>query len=335
MNKKAQLSLQFNWIFILIIGVAILAFFLVTIRSQSKSADMDLTADIMKNLDTVIKSAEASTGAEKIIHTPSLRMNFVCDNLPLNNIISTYTIGGFSDNDLTYDMIFTQEELSGNQLISWTQSWNMPFRIALFQYLTTKRSLFIIVNNTGTPAAAIYINKTLPKNIQKIIVNPSDSLSNYTGFDYYKIIELGMEHVGAGKPPGMYHTVYFEEVGKLKSEGKVHFSIDVTEEGISAYNGPAMLFGAIFAQDMSFYECTSKKALARLKLLMNLTKQRTLELSTESTNAECKSIYDSALIEISALESITEFTPSSYGKTINIKNRNERLIRGDNCALIY
>lgn len=324
--RKGQLAVQFNWIFVFIIGAVILIFFLTVVKNQTKEADYELAGDIIKNLETVIKSSELSAGSVKTIKIPNVKINFICEEG-----LSKYDIGGYISHDIPYDIIFSQKELRGRALISWTLSWDVPFRIAFFQYLTTKRAQYIIINDTnGDLAEELF--EMLPSNMTKIIVESSATIVD-NNYDYYKIINF------EGTP--------------LPSEPafEVHnLTLSTTDfnSGIMIFDGEELtilnketLFGAIFAHDVGFYNCTMNKAFKRLGTLMNLNYERVHNLSLEAGErasiSTCQATYELAETYI---QNINDSARSSDASTIRenaryLKTANERLIRGRNCPLIY
>ena len=55
---KGQVEVQFNWIFVLIVGVIILSFFVAMAMSQKKSAEQGLNAIIMKRMQTALNGVQ-------------------------------------------------------------------------------------------------------------------------------------------------------------------------------------------------------------------------------------------------------------------------------------
>jgi len=331
--KKGQIEIQFNWIFIFIVGVIILIFFLFVIRSQTKSADIELAGDIIKNLDTVVKSAQTTVDAEKIIAMPNVKISFICE--PDTNI-SFYDLGNGVKKDTPYDIIFSQEKLSGYELISWTQSWDVPFRIATFQYLTTKRAQFIIVNDTGTFAEEL--NKSLPKGMNKLFINPNDNIVD-NNYDYYKIIEFdGSKHTGDKPTKNVHKIIIHINSGQstIDSYGTVKF--DEPDVPIINFVKKASLFGAIFSEDADFYNCTMNKAFDRFEILMKLQHNRTGEIKDKlpAEMASCRNIFIVSGSDMDSLSSKKLVDAANiFEGSKKIMRANENLIRGKNCPLIY
>jgi hypothetical protein len=332
--KRAQLNLQFNWIFVLIVGAIILAFFLLVIRYQTSGADIELAAEIVKNLETVVKSTEQVEGSLKELSIPDVKIEFVCER----EGISFYDIGSGGRKDIPYDIIFTQGELRGRELISWTQSWDVPFRIAMFQYLTTNNAKFVIVNDGAGPKAEELFG-ILPSNITKEVIEQTEDVED-DNHDFYKIIHFEGEVLS----PEQYDELPEERVNiitidanTLDSYGEIFFN----KEGEHiTYLKKEMLLGAIFSEDAEFYECTMNKAYQRMKTLMVLNYNRTENLSNEITDTKCSALYLWNLEDTNRILSLIDNPEydnvmEMYEKSERIARTNQNLIRGKSCPLIY
>lgn len=324
--KKGQISAQFTWIFVFIVGAIMLVFFLTIVKSQTKEANYELAGEIVKNLDTVIKSSEQSLSSEKVVGLPDITINFVCDGK-----VSFYDIGDGITEDTPNDVIFSQGELRGRQLVIWTQSWKMPFRIATFQYLSTRNHKFVIVNDTGRYSEELY--DLLPGNITKDLIEPNEDIMD-DNYDSYRIVEFkGSEHT-ANVPSGTSNlTIEVKGVG-LDSYGNLTFN----NENKTNYLKQESLFGAIFSDGKVFYECTMDKAFNRMKTLMTLSLNRTENLSQEITRQSCNTSYDFVKDSIND-DMLGDLDLSNsqrlYESSQRIKADNERLMRGETCPLIY
>ncbi|MFC2135433.1 hypothetical protein ACFLTH_12540 [Bacteroidota bacterium] len=331
--EKGQISLQFNWIFILAVGIIILIFFLIVVKNQTKNADYELSGDILRNLDTVVKSSEHVEGTFKRIKIPDSVIVFECET---ETNISFYNIGNGIRKDIPYDIIFSQRELKGTELMSITKSWDVPFRIAMFQYLTTKKAQFLIVEDTGGLAQELF--DLLPENISKKMIETNDIVED-NNYDYYKIIQfeeslLPSENIRA--PADRVHTITISPALGLDSYGTVKFDETTTH----SYLKLASLFGAIFAHDADIYECTMNKAFQRFETLINLTSSRMAELKTTETDGQCISLLTWGEEDLDNILSNIQNNGLSSADTIYISSNslergNHNLIRGKNCPLVY
>lgn len=325
--KKAQISIQLNWIFVFIVGAVILLFFVMVVQSQTKDADFELAGALINNLDTVIKSSEQSSGSLKLIQIPDITIEFVCEP-----DISFYDIGNGVKKDTPYDIIFSQSNLRGHELISWTRSWDVPFRIGFFQYLTTKRTLFIIVDD-GLNDFSEQLYDALPTNISKILIDPVDNIEE-KNYDHYKIIEfLDDEHIGNININANKVRKITINTTDIDSYGEITFDDDKTHKFLKKES----LFGAIFSEDAAFYECTMNKSFQRLNTLMTLNQNRIENLSNSVTDISCRTFYSWALDEIQTITNNPTLanTIAIYQNSANLEQDNDNLMRAKKCPLIY
>lgn len=329
--SRAQISVQFNWIFVIIIGGIILMFFLTVIKSQVKTADIELAGDILRSLDTIIKSSEQKPDSTNVIRIPNVPLNFVCEPG-----LSYYNIGSGGQNDITYDIIFSQKRLSGKTLISWTQSWDVPFRIAIFQYLTTMNARFIVVDNdeSNEDSIAKELYYLLPGNISKELIQQNGEVKDFN-YDYYKIIQFEGKKLFSGNvkaPANLVHTITIKTEKGLDSHGTIIFE----EEGETVdFVKKEALLGAIFSDDSEYYECTMDKAYERLDLLMKLNEKRVSALLEAKIDTECETYYQWANNYFNNIRNSGNDVKTIYDNSKSLKSDNENLIRGPDCPLIY
>ncbi|MFH1770458.1 MAG: hypothetical protein ABH828_02775 [archaeon] len=330
--EKGQISVQFNWIFVIIIGGVILLFFLGIIRAQVKESDYELTGDILRNLDTIVKSSEQKPDSTNVIKIPEIPLNFVCEPG-----ISYYNIGSGGQNDITYDIIFAQKKMTGKTLVSWTQSWDVPFRIAIFQYLTTKNARFIVVDDSqliGDGSLADQLYELLPENISKEIIPREREVKDFN-YDYYKIIQFEGKKLSNSKikvPENLVYIITINVDKGLNSYGTITFEKEGETVGFVKKEA---LLGAIFSDDAAYYNCTMEKAYERLDLLMKLNKERVSALEKAKEDTECETYYTWANQYFNSIRFPSEGVKTIYEKSENLKSDNENLIRGPDCPLIY
>ena len=120
--KKAQIDMQFNWIFVIIIGAVLLGFFFTAIMSASKSSDQKISVSLAKHFETIIFSAGQKSGTLKTYQTPPVTLHFTCDD---GQGLYNYYVGDLKARDTKYDLIFAPDSLTGNSVITWTQKWKV------------------------------------------------------------------------------------------------------------------------------------------------------------------------------------------------------------------
>ena len=79
-SRKAQVETQFNWIFILIVGAIILAFFTYIVIKQKAASDAKIAGKISQQLNTILVGAKVSSGTVQDIPTPEVSIHFTCND---------------------------------------------------------------------------------------------------------------------------------------------------------------------------------------------------------------------------------------------------------------
>ena len=161
--KKAQVEAQFNWIFILIAGGLILAFFSYVVIKQKAASEIKLAGKITKQLNTVLTGAKVSSGATELIPISKADIRFSCND---------YYIGAASQR-LGNRVVFAPEFINSDKIITWALDWNLPFKVNTFLYLTSPLTRYIVIGDSSTILTKI--NNSLPDTLNKdYFVDASD-----------------------------------------------------------------------------------------------------------------------------------------------------------------
>ncbi|MBI2131191.1 hypothetical protein HYU10_05500 [Candidatus Woesearchaeota archaeon] len=89
-SRKSAVEMQFNWLFVMIIGGIILVTFLGFAMKQ-RDVSEDLTkSSIASSLDAIISSAQSSSGEVSVIKVPDEEMTFECNRIAVGNAAKQY-----------------------------------------------------------------------------------------------------------------------------------------------------------------------------------------------------------------------------------------------------
>jgi len=354
--KKAQLSTQFAWIFILLAGAIILIFFLSLVYKERAISETKLSVSVLTQLETIFAGAELSTGSTGsgagtvlIIDTPRLELSFTCDETDY----SSYTLEGTNfDKETPFQVIFAPNILKGKQFLSWTLEWSAPFKVTNFLSLTDPNIKYVFVD-PSTPSA-LEILETFPPEMTSETIN---SLSNFQkSKGYHKIrfiffnqfdntqelpkiskeIDVSAIRIQGTEDGG---TIYFYE--RETNLGKSY----LIEKGFVPYIDPPSLYGAFFTQDITSYKCTMKKAIKRLNLVSQVYQQRQEDLKnytqTHSTLCDYRLYHTDPADPLPSIVTHSKScidlnTCINYIKTdiTGIINKQDIVIRGS-CPHIY
>lgn len=207
--NKAQLQIQFNWIFVIIIGSVFLLFFFGIINQQSKTTDERISISQSKLFETVITATGQKVGTLKEYSLPGLDVKFECD-------VASNSYGYYVENlparDTKYDVMFTRNHLVGNDIQTWTQIWEVPFKAATFLYITNSKQGYIFYNYSAFNSNSLGASNDFedlyddfPKNISVELIDSKDKQTGKTTF---------VDVMGRNYESNTYVFLYGEEFRK-------------------------------------------------------------------------------------------------------------------------
>lgn len=374
LNKKAVVEVQFNWIFVMIAGAVILAFFAfvaVKMRGTSESKADVLVANM---LESVLMGTKVSAGAETRITLPKKDVKFDCRG---------YTIRG-KHTSLSKLSLFSPGLIKGKEIVFKTHGWKVPFRVTNFMYITSPQVRYIFVFNDiddGSAAKGIYDD--MPGGVKKEIYYDDDGFksesidgwdvslvdnewkdkNNYKikfivfdngGFDINRITDPHLSDIKKTKSYDITAIVVNKGEAGDYTKGEISFFVSKPDKGgfdgdISGgdnkvnYYKNATLFGAIFAKDKEMYECVMEKEFEKLNNVAEVLEKRSEKLIAEKytdPNSECYKAHSAAESALSTLSDL-QYNPNWLSTFIGTGNPISTLIIKNNdaqkrsCALIY
>src|SRR3989344_4958458 len=155
--SKKGFEVQFNWIFVLIAGTAIILFFSLVVVKLKGISETSRQGDIVKGIETLITSASVSVDTTNVVEVPESEIKVDCTSVSSGSVTKQYQ-------NLLF---FSPSSINGNRIVMQTLAFNAPFRSSGLLYASSDRLKYVIV---GDNDAAKYINKTLPKELNREIV---------------------------------------------------------------------------------------------------------------------------------------------------------------------
>jgi hypothetical protein len=333
MNKKG-FEMQFNWIFVLIAGAAILLFFAVVVVRQKSVAETSAKATVLKSIEAIIAGAGVSTDTSNTVSIPNSDIEVSCNRISLGAVSKQYQ----------NMILFAPGLVKGDKLITQTLSFSTPYRSTNLLYMTSSRIRYIIIGSSGL---AKEINKTLPSELKKEFYPSVPDIKNSNNYKVRFIIFGDMMEFPEqlAKMPDFDVTAI--RVNGNAEKGILEFwqkdGISWQAKGSSAYLGKSSLIGAVYADTFEAYECGMKNAFSRLSLVTKVYIGRTANLGKESSSSakqlRCSQIYNSAAAHLNGIFSASSrFTMenvdsiSSSAKLLAKENKEAQL---HSCTLIY
>ena len=331
MSKRGAIEVQFNWIFVLIAGAVILAFFVSVVMKQKALADDKASVIILNKLETILTGAKESTGTVNIIEIPNRNVEFEC---------GLYRVGNAHVN-IEDKILFSPDLIKGKKLILWALDWSIPFKITNFLYVTHPEVRYIVVG-TDPLANQIYTD-WLPDDpsFNKEITNDVSSISDLNNYRV-KLIFVNGDSVAV---PGL-QSVPNSRVTAIKIFGNSEKGTISFFQKNSAgwgndipftlpYLKKESIIGAIFAQDAERYQCAMDNAMTKAGIISTSYDQRSLALAGTYGSGRCSAPH---LTASSPLPYPSTFTDTNINSIYNaeqiLKSTNGRA-KLDSCALIY
>ena len=267
-----------------------------------------------------------------------MKIELACDDT-----YSKLMVGDGYEQDMTYNIVFSTKQIEHKYLYTWSLDWNTPYKTASFLYLTTPSVKYYFVNDSGY-IRELYNN--FPKNISAELINASSSLTD-TGYQRYVFVyynDLPAITINYDKVFGVKVNPS-NDLNILDSHGELTFTKgnQFGEEEKSVYLGLPLIYGAIFSEDVDFYNCTLQKAMKRLKIANGLNKRRIEGIGSALPSGHaCEPLYVSPIdYSFPGIASNANDKPTIdnlkiiYEEAQSLRRSNEDLIRGYSCPLIY
>jgi len=319
-SKKGVISVQFNWVFILIAGVLILLFFGSLVLKGKEVSDTSIANIILTNMQTIMTGAEVSVRTINQIKIPDKEIEVSCDLISVGEVSKPITKN---------KIIFAPEIIKGRTLLTWALDWNAPYHVTNFLYLTTPDIKYIFIGNLNDEAEELF--NILPDEINK---KKEEDISNImdTG-NNFKLVFFDVSSPDV--PPNLKSipdkrvtaiNVNFDsnEIEFYKKKGDIF-----KPDGEADYLGNPMILGAMFSGNHEYYECNVKKAFNKLRIVSMIYEERTRTLRELYSGTGCISYYSAPIIDYSTA-SIAEIRLS-----INSIETSNQYLQSSSCPTIY
>jgi len=335
MKKKAQIQLQFNWIFIGVVGAVVLIIFLSIISGIRKTSEKSLASDALTYYDEIFTSMQSFENTE---NSPDL-LGFELDIDSEEDFCYYYTITGsdLGGRSIEYLPVFSPDNIR-TKALSYSLGWDMPFRINYFLYLTSPDIAYVSVGNNE-------IEESLPNHLT---LEKVDDAGDYENQNYYKIRFFSFDN-----DPSSYNlhrsvrnlddnqvsAVYFKDnTIKFYEKDNDEFVL----AGETYYIDDSTILAGIYSENLGSYECNLEKAITRINKVSKVLMAR-LDLIKKSSllNSCSDSLYsqgENMLFELIKETNKVEITKQSLSNMNTIRsslqNLNENL-NENSCPTIY
>lgn len=329
MNKKA-FEMQFNWIFVLVAGAAILLFFTVVVVKQRSVSETSTKTTVLKSIEAIITGASISTDTINIINIPSSDIEISCNRVSLGSLSRQYQSL----------ILFAPSLVKGNRLITQTLAFSTPYRATNLLYITSPQLRYIIIGNTNL---ANEINKSLPSDLKKEFYQSVPQIKNLNNYKVRFIVFGDMVDFPKALEKMPDYDATAVRINGDNEKGIIEFyqkdGTSWLSKGSSFYIGKSSLIGVVYADTLDMYNCNMLNTFSRLNLVTKIYVEKTKKIMQSTASLPCKQSYGNALNHLSIVyEASSDFNKenidkiSDAAKSLADENKNAQLY---SCPLIY
>lgn len=341
MESKKGFEIQFNWIFVLVIGAAILLFFASLVFKQRDLSEAASKTNLLRSFQDLIEAASVSIDTSSLTSIPKSNIKVECSRI---------SAGGTSRQYQNL-ILFAPSSIKGSKLVSQTSAFNIPYRSSNILYITSQEMRYIFIGNNELYKE---INRTLPAELSK---------ENYSSYDPSKIkdtnnYKVRLIFVNSNLPanaPQSLEKMPNSDVTAIKISGdKEKGTVDFYQKNgnawspkkSSVYIGKHSLLASIYTDTEELYSCNMRNVFSRAKLVTEVYKERANKIVNDaSTRPACKQVYINALPKLKtiydslkSLESSTAFDIGDAGKVVSASRdlvTQNKEAQKFSCPLIY
>ena len=140
---KKAITVQFNWVFVLIAGALILMFFGSIIMKQKSLSELTTAEDTVFKLEKKLSVSLRGIGKSEEMKFQDRELRITCDEIMSGKASSTAIV----------DPVFAPDTVKGDRLITLTKAFYMPFHVTNFLYITSSSVRYIIVYDPTSKAS--------------------------------------------------------------------------------------------------------------------------------------------------------------------------------------
>lgn len=339
-----MLEVQFNWIFILIAGAVIMAFFFSIVQKQRSISEQKLALTVLNEFDAITTGASVAKGTAQRIDIPRSGIDFACSD----ECTCAFQVGPWS-RDYGDKLIFAPKRIVGKDVVFWALDWSVPFRVTNFLLVTNDRIKYFFVYDDSTASQQLKrrLESDLPdqvnadfitadricpegpecvknENYQQVKFVFLETVPNIVE-DAFKDTDLTAVHI-TGTDALFFHC----------PRGRIG-TCDQEPESPTQFIGDAGLYGVIFAYDWNMYKCNMRAATARLGYISQIFAGRTDTLRADPSFLDCPYSTD-ALTTLGSTARAQSNTLDNFlsitAQTKALETQNEQLLR-QSCPTVY
>ena len=332
MNKKAQMSSPFSYIFALIIGRIVFMFLIGFAYKFIALSGALSAAETVTALNDEFAAFSVSESAEKIINYGS-SFDFTVFEGKITSEGQSQVIG---------EIIYAPYEIQGKDLYVATRSLEMPYRVGNLFYLSDGSVIYILVYDSNTEEVVEELTDSysaIPSNFPREAFSITQVASN--------IEELSQLTASYDQVRFVFFTSYDNVIDDIQSNF-VNYDILKVESSDDEYNfgqveysdgeevvylGYPMLIGAIVSFNAYSYNYNFDLVMGKLSSVTNVYYDKSKFISARKPECDYNSIK-TTLSNYKSLANQEEVSYNSYSTKIEqVESANDGL--GGDCPEIF
>ena len=281
MKSKKGIELQFHWIFVLIAGALILAFFFSVAYKQRALSQERLQLTLATDIENIFTGAITSRGTAQKLPVPPQGIAFECTETCECRFRIERAVKDFGDKPM-----FAPNILKDQDITVWALELKLQYRVTNFLYLTNPNIKYYFVY--GDENLLQQLTKSIPPLIdyEKIPLEQMDKIKEeeYQHTKFILLLDADTE------PPALHESFKTASASAVKITPQyIQFYTkdrrQLKKGPIISYAGLPSLYAAIFSEDETMYKCGLKTAFRKLSYVSKLYAERAAELETQALNA--------------------------------------------------
>lgn len=261
--SRSQVSIQINWVFVLIAGFLILLFFIGIVYRQRFVSQTRLALGIAADVELLLTGAGVAAGTVNLLDKPDIDLNVGCDVEPWFGV--DWLATGVKK-DLPRQIVFGPDFIRGNKLLTWALSFDAPFKVSNVLFLTSPDVRYIFVNPQSDFALQLF--QDFPDEAFKEVVPDSSSVLDKGSYKvrlvFFDVNDVSFPSALAGQDVSAV-SIVGDKVEFFENQDDSFVS-----QGDSVFLSDSLAFGAIFAEDLPVYDCSLKLAFDHLSIVSDI-----------------------------------------------------------------
>ena len=285
-SKKGIVEVQFNWIFVLIVGGILIITVTSVIIKQKNSAENSIRITLLNTLRSLIASSSVSSGATMSASMPKAEVVYECNKFSIGDISKSY-------NGL---VMFGPSSLKGKNISMQNIVLDMPYRTANFLYTSTDDVNYIFVYESSNTFAKSVDESISPKFKKSKTDSTLSGISNDFNYKVRFIFFETLISDFSNTPLSQFNSMPDKDVTAVlvnseadENAGPVTYDRKYNNAGNYEWNSVSIvntvnyfkmpsLIGAIFMdsgeETAEQYNCVMDNALQRIKMVTEFYKSK-------------------------------------------------------------